>query len=150
MANRKQHVVLGFTVGVGGYALHSYAEEGRTTLPELFGAGLSGVAGALLPDIIEPATSPNHRSFFHSVSFVVIAGPPSWSYAWRIKDEQIRLAEDCEARANAMQDGFEKSLWKLQAILHRFLAGLLPGLVLGYASHLLADSVTPKGLPFLG
>jgi hypothetical protein len=150
MANRKQHAVLGFTAGVGGYALHSYIKEEKTSLPELFGAGLSGVAGAFLPDIIEPATNPNHRSFFHSVSFVGVAGPPAWSYAWRVKDEQIRQAEDCEVRANAMQDGFEKILWKLRALLHRLLAGLLPGLVLGYASHLAADAITPMGLPFLG
>ena len=149
MANRKQHAILGATAGVGGYAIYSLIKEETPSLPELIGAGLSGVAGAFLPDIIEPATSPNHRSFFHSVSFVGIAGPPAWSCAWTFKDEQIRIAKECEARALATPNGFEKFLWELRALLHKFLAGLLPGLVLGYASHLAADATTPMGLPFL-
>jgi len=150
MANRKQHTILGATAGVGGYAIYSWIKEEKPSWPELIGAGLSGAAGSLLPDLIEPATNPNHRSFFHSVSFVAVAGPPAGSWAWRFRDEQIRRAEECESRANAALDGFEKILWKLQALLHKFLAGVLPGLILGYASHLAADALTPKGLPFLG
>lgn len=150
MANRKQHAILGATAGVSGYALYSWIKQEEMSLPELVGFALSGTIGAFLPDILEPATSPNHRSFFHSVSFVGMAGPPMWSSVWRIRDEQIHLAEECEARADATLDEYEKSSWKWQAIWHRFLAGLLPGLVLGYASHLAADSLTPKGLPFMG
>jgi membrane-bound metal-dependent hydrolase YbcI (DUF457 family) len=30
--------------------------------------GLLGAAGGVAPDELEPATSPNHREFFHSVS----------------------------------------------------------------------------------
>jgi membrane-bound metal-dependent hydrolase YbcI (DUF457 family) len=149
MANRKQHAILGATVGVGGYALYSCMKKEKLSWPELLGAGLSGVVGAFLPDIIEPATSPNHRSFFHSVTFMGVAGPLVWSRVWHIRDEQVRIAEECELRANAMWDGPEKTSWKLKALLHRFLAGVLPGLILGYASHLAADATTPKGLPFL-
>ena len=75
MANRKQHIILGATAGVGGYAIYTYIKEEKPSLPELIGAGLSGAAGSLLPDLIEPATNPNHRSFFHSVSFAAVAGP---------------------------------------------------------------------------
>jgi membrane-bound metal-dependent hydrolase YbcI (DUF457 family) len=149
MANRKQHAVLGAAAGVAGYALYSLAREETMSWPESIGFALSGIIGAFLPDIIEPATSPNHRSFFHSVSFVGVAIPPMWSSAWRIRDEQIRLAKECDALADAALDEYEKISWKWQAIGHRFFAGLLPGLVLGYASHLAADSLTPKGLPFL-
>jgi membrane-bound metal-dependent hydrolase YbcI (DUF457 family) len=121
----------------------------KPSWPELLGAGLSGVAGAFLPDIIEPATNPNHRSFFHSISFMGAAGSPAWLWARCSRNERIRFAEECEARANAMGDGPEKISLELQAILHRFLAGALLGLILGYASHLAADAATPKGLPFL-
>jgi inner membrane protein len=150
MANRKQHIILGAAAGVGGCAVYSYIKEEKPSWPELIGSGLSGAAGSLLPDLIEPATNPNHRSFFHSVSFAAVAGPTAGSWAWRFRDEQIRRAEECELRANAALDGFEKILWKLQAFLHRFLAGAVPGLILGYASHLAADALTPKGLPLLG
>jgi len=121
----------------------------KLSWPELLGAGLSGVAGAFLPDIIEPATSPNHRSFFHSLTFMGVAGPLVWSRAWHIRDEQVRIAEEWELRANAIGEGPEKISCELRAILHRFLAGALPGLILGYASHLAADAATPRGLPFL-
>lgn len=149
MANRKQHAVLGAAAGVSGYALYSWIMQEEMSLPELIGFALSGTVGAFLPDIVEPATNPNHRSFFHSVSFVGAAGPTVWSSAWRVRDEQIRLAEGYEARANATLDIYEKSSLGWQAVWYRFLAGLLPGLVLGYASHLVADSLTPKGLPLL-
>src|SRR5262245_39014458 len=117
MANRKQHTILGATAGVGGYAICTYIKEEKPSWPELVGAG-----GSLLPDLIEPATNPNHRSCFHSVSFASVAGPAAGSWAWRFRDEQIRRAEECESRANATLDGFEKILWRLQALLHRFLA----------------------------
>jgi membrane-bound metal-dependent hydrolase YbcI (DUF457 family) len=149
MANRKQHAVLGAAAGVSGYALYSWINQEEMSLPELIGFALSGTVGAFLPDIVEPAITPNHRSFFHSVSFVGVTGPPTWSVVWRVRDEQIRLAEECESRANATPDNCEKSSLQWQAVWHRFLAGLLPGLVLGYASHLAADSLTPKGLPFV-
>src|SRR5262245_47631099 len=101
MANRKQHDILGATVGVGGYAIYSCMKKKILTWPDLLGAGLAGVAGAFLPDIIEPATSPNHRSFFHSVTFMGVAGSLVWSRVWQIRDEQVRIAEECELRANA-------------------------------------------------
>mgnify|MGYP000976895494 CR=1 FL=1 len=149
MANRRQHAVLGAASGVSGYALHTWVKQEEMSLPELFGFAISGTVGAFLPDIIEPATNPHHRSFFHSISFVGVAGPTAWSSAWRVRDEQIHFAEECEAQANATLDMYEKSSLQWQAIWYRFLAGLLPGLVLGYASHLAADSLTPKGLPFV-
>lgn len=149
MANRKQHIVLGAAVGVSGYALYSRMKGEKVSLPELIGASLSGIAGAFLPDLLEPATNPNHRSFFHSVTFAGAAGLSVWSRAWRVRDEQIRLAEECEWRANAVFDEHEKNVWRWKALWHRFLAGLVPGLILGYASHLAADAVTPKSLPLL-
>jgi membrane-bound metal-dependent hydrolase YbcI (DUF457 family) len=149
MADRKRHVVLGAAVGLSGYALYLWVRGEKISLPELIGASLSGVAGALLPDVLEPATNPNHRSFFHSVSFASAAGLSVWSWAWRIRDEQVRFAEECEWRANAVCDEHEKNGWRWKALWHRFLAGLIPGLILGYASHLAADAVTPKSLPLL-
>lgn len=35
---------------------------------ELFLCTAAGGAAALLPDILEPADSPNHRKFFHSIT----------------------------------------------------------------------------------
>jgi membrane-bound metal-dependent hydrolase YbcI (DUF457 family) len=149
MANRKLHAILGASAAVGFYVFYTQIKEEGMSLPELLGFTLFGTVGAFLPDVIEPATSPNHRSFFHSLSFAGVAGPPAWLWAWRIRNEQIRFAKECEMCAAVTMDEHEKSSFRWRALWHRFLAGLLPGLVIGYASHLVADAVTPKGLPFL-
>lgn len=82
-------------------------------------AAIGGVLGGMLPDILEPATSPNHRGVAHS--WVVLLGLGILGVLlWRNRD-RVNLAQ-------AFRDG----------------------LVAGYCSHLIADSVTPKALPLIG
>jgi len=80
-------------------------------------AGAVGYGAGRLPDVLEPATSPTHRQFFHSIAFLVLlSGLNVW--AW--------------------------NRWARAA------AGSLSVASLAYASHLLFDSVTPYGLPWIG
>lgn len=81
MPNRKAHIAAAATVtGIADLAwqlnrIYSSPEPpqtvwealGRINVPELFLATFVGGAVGLLPDILEPATSPNHRKFCHSV-----------------------------------------------------------------------------------
>ena len=58
---------------VGLYLADCDAKAGAQTLKPV----LSGTAAAFftnLPDILEPATSPNHRQFFHSLTFAALLG----------------------------------------------------------------------------
>ncbi|WP_462272817.1 metal-dependent hydrolase [Methanohalophilus sp.] len=80
----------------------------------IFIATIFSIIGAILPDIIEPAKSPSHRSFFHSFTMLIIAG--LFSY---------HLLTGTES-ANMSMIGF---------------------LGIGYVSHLVLDSTTPKSLP---
>lgn len=67
-----KHMAVGGLVGFGGYLLYKHLKQEPLSLA---GAVLSLLGGAfvgLLPDLLEPATNPNHRSFFHSVALVLL------------------------------------------------------------------------------
>lgn len=148
MANSREHIVWGAVAGAGACLTITWLSEQKLSLAELLGAILSGVLLAKLPDVLEPAIHPNHRSSFHSVAFAGTALPAAWSVTLEKRQEKIRLAQECERRATMSQSEQEKNTWKQQASWHRFCAGVLLGIVPGYASHLAADALTPKSLPF--
>jgi len=80
MANSKEHSdlggLIGLACGVGSYFMKhaerkKYDPNAEVDFLELIGYsatgyGLGSLAGTL-PDIIEPATDPNHRKTFHSL-----------------------------------------------------------------------------------
>lgn len=70
--NRATHQVVA-GIGVGAYLADRSSKAGAPTVNPILG----GVAAALftnLPDLLEPATSPNHRAFFHSIFFAAFVG----------------------------------------------------------------------------
>jgi len=76
--NRKLHLVIGGGLGAVLYwvvHLNKKSDDHRAKFD--WGEGLGHVAicaiGAMVPDIIEPADSPNHRGFFHSVAAGALA-----------------------------------------------------------------------------
>lgn len=94
-------------------------EEVRSTA--LVAGGLGALCGSL-PDLIEPATNPHHRQFFHSVAFAALAFEGLRRvYRWQPEDD-----------------------------LHRAIRGLT--LIAGgaYLIHLVMDSTTPMSLPLVG
>jgi len=97
------------------------AHDNETSAKPIVGATLGGL-WATLPDLLEPATHPNHREFFHSVTFAAIVG----GLAWKIKEWQP-------------EDACEDAL--------RFL--LLVGCS-AYLIHLGMDALTKRSLPLLG
>ncbi len=72
-----------------------------------------------LPDLIEPASNPNHRQFFHSWICLALVGYGTYK-AYR---------------------------WQPETKLHKLVKGLLITGGIAYSTHLLMDSTTPKGLP---
>ena len=77
MPNAKTHFVIGAAAGA---AVNATMQWGRMALHpsakfdwgEFFICTGSSGAAALLPDLLEPATSPNHRAFFHSLAMAAI------------------------------------------------------------------------------
>lgn len=103
--------------GVAGDCLPDFLEElSPATIP------LSAIIGSRLPDLIEPATSPNHRQFFHS---------------WLVFGATA-------AAIKALCD------WKPLTPKEQHIRRLLISLLAGYSSHLFLDALTTKSLPFVG
>lgn len=85
MPNKKEHfnqgLIIGFITGGGTTFLKEYQKSSnipnyeinwsRISLNSFYGS-LLGAGCGILPDLIEPATDPNHRSFFHSKAFAML------------------------------------------------------------------------------
>jgi len=147
MPNHNEHLVWGAVAGAG-YCLSSSLIRGREiSIAELFGGALSGAIASKLPDILEPATHPNHRSTFHSLCSLAGAGTVALPWMEEERQRRLQLADYARSHANASVIESDRRYWLQNALWHDFVAGLLAGLVMGYISHLVADSFTPKGLP---
>lgn len=145
MPGRKVHTAAGAIVG-GAYAWHKARGESDGNRLVETGAGiLSGALAGRLPDILEPARSPNHRGIAHSLvaGYAVTAVKlDDWSNSCRQRAEhfrQMQLLPNAEPVAQL--------LYWLAEMFWRIAAGCLNGLQAGYASHLLLDALTPRSLP---
>lgn len=118
MANGADHIAAGALTGV---AMACYGRRQSEDVNPLLAIGASTVCSKL-PDWIEPATNPDHRQFFHSVSFLVLLG-----YGLKKAHE-----------------------WKPEDKGGQFLRYLTLCAGAGYFSHLILDGLTPRSLPLLG
>ncbi len=117
MANRKGHIITGAVIGLGAYAAWKYLHKEEIKFSGAVSSLLVGGFFGLLPDILEPALNPNHRSVFHSVT---------------------ALAGMTYVGSKVISSSLDR---KTQSGMTVILAS--------YASHLLLDLMTPKGLPVL-
>jgi inner membrane protein len=149
MPNHNEHFIWGAVAGAG-YCLSSSLIRGREiSIAELLGGALSGAVASKLPDSLEPAIHPNHRSTFHSLCFLAGAGVVVLPWMEEKRQRQYQLADYARSQANASVNESDRRYWQQKTLWHEFVAGLFAGLVVGYISHLVADSFTPKGLPIL-
>lgn len=118
--NRSTHqLVAGAAAGI--YLAKRESMAGAATIKPLLG----GAAAALftnLPDILEPATSPNHRRIFHSLAFAA-------------------FLTTCLYQLNQ---------WQPQTNSEKLLRGMGMLTVSAYLIHLALDFTTPKCLPLVG
>lgn len=118
--NRSTHqLVAGAAAGI--YLAKRESMVGTTTIKPLWG----GAAAALftnLPDLLEPATSPNHRRFFHSLAFAAFLGT-------------------CLHQLNQ---------WQPQTDSEKLLRGVGMLALSAYLIHLALDFTTAKSLPLIG
>lgn len=108
-------------VAVGAVLRHAEQLRGESTGWPIGGAGLAALL-TNLPDILEPALHPNHRQFFHSLTFAALIGA-GWksAYDWKPMTEDGRF-------------------WRRVFMIG---AG-------AYLCHLALDATTAKSLPLLG
>lgn len=103
------------------YLGHEEQKRGAATAAPLAGGFACSVLTAL-PDIIEPATSPHHRQFFHSFAFAAL-----------------------------LVGGFSKlKQWDPQTPEQDLLRKLGMLAIAGYLIHLALDATTKKSLPLFG
>jgi hypothetical protein len=149
MASRRVHVALGVPSGIGAAAYAARQQTGNRLIIESVGGGVGGYVGALLPDILEPAVSSWHRSTCHSWAVVGIA-------VQTVPDEIRRWQEYCRAQAahherqrDTSQDSVARTWHGACAMFWLLAAGFAAGLAAGYASHLVLDATTARGLPLI-
>ena len=70
--NGKEHLLLGSVIGGSGYVLYRLAEKKPINMLELILYSIGGSIAGILPDILESATNPNHRSLFHSITTLIM------------------------------------------------------------------------------
>ncbi len=111
---------LGAALAVGAMTAVD-AHGGNKTIEKTAAASILAYNLGILPDLLEPAISPNHRQFFHSLAFLGMVGTGMYKlYKWEAEDELDKLIQFVLLTAGG-----------------------------AYATHLLMDSSTPKGLPVL-
>jgi membrane-bound metal-dependent hydrolase YbcI (DUF457 family) len=119
--NKKAHAAISGVTVASLLAYLRYCDP-QIRLPHPVLGGAVAAMTASSPDWLEPATSPNHRQFFHSVSFasaVVLA--LQQTYEWTPKTPMGQLTRD-----------------------------VLLCVELAYLIHLGVDATTAKSIPWLG
>lgn len=120
MANGSTHQLTA-AIAVGCAYLCVEANQQKKSAKPMLGAALAA-ALTNFPDILEPASHPHHRQFFHSLAFAGLLGVAGYKvYKWETDNP------------------FDEAM--------RFV--LLVG-VGAYLVHLLLDAGTPKSLPIIG
>lgn len=118
--NRSTHqLVAGAIAGI--YLVDRERTAGATTIRPLLGSTAAAVF-TNLPDLLEPAKSPNHRAFFHSLAFAAFLGT-------------------CLHQLNQ---------WQPQTDAEKLLRGLGILAMSAYLIHLALDFTTAKSLPLIG
>ncbi len=151
MANGQTHQRVGAWVGGGAALLYAATDSRANALVETLAGALGGWHGAMLPDILEPATSPNHRKVAHSVLTALGLTLGSANHHHRLA-ELRELAADLADRAYRVRptNAITAFVLEVAALLVQAAVGYIVGLAAGYASHLVLDAGTPKGLPLFG
>jgi membrane-bound metal-dependent hydrolase YbcI (DUF457 family) len=120
MSSGPDHRVLA-AVGVFGAASKHSSPDDHWSKHPIVAASIAAGFGTL-PDLIEPATSPHHRQFFHSIIFAAaVAFALFKTYEWQPDGEGAQIVRRALLVAGA-----------------------------AYLIHLAADATTAKSVPFIG
>ncbi len=67
MARFGTHATVGVLVSGGIAVYDSHREKGEIDFEILLAGSAGGFLGGILPDLLDPASDPNHRKFFHAI-----------------------------------------------------------------------------------
>ncbi|GJQ28800.1 MAG: hypothetical protein HBSAPP03_06840 [Phycisphaerae bacterium] len=148
MPNRREHIGIALIAQLGVELLRKSDLSDDDRFWDVIGAALGATCGGVLPDILEPALSPDHRQFAHGML-------PAAAVAWFGKGKHREGCDALYAWASAgLRPGEHAHAADGQNELPRWMrfivAGFFRAVPTGYVSHLLADATTPRGLPVFG
>jgi hypothetical protein len=147
MPSRRVHTTAGALTGAPYAWYTAQTTDELDRMVEGLGGGMGGAVGALLPDVLEPALTPNHRALAHSV----IAGLGVASVRldeWRAQCRTNADTYRAKALALPANDPGRWLYWLVE-LFWRLAAGFLAGLQAGYVSHLALDACTPRSVPLV-
>lgn len=101
MANRDMHGEVGFLVGSATYWIVMRMWNKEPKVGKAIGYGVAGAFAAMLPDWMEPPTSPNHRGPLHSAASASVAA----YYAGKLVSDPM-LNEESKAAITAISTAF--------------------------------------------
>lgn len=136
--NRTAHVNAGVACGAVTSIALACDDDRADVFLEMLGGAIGGWLGGRLPDLLEPATNPDHRAIFHSLTVGGGGNALAFSKLPQLQADLRERARQCTAAGDD---------WGALGL--NILAGLIAGLAAGYVSHLVLDSTTPKSLPIL-
>ena len=150
MARRATHNAIGIATGAMSALLLADNQSKRNRSLEVCGGCFGGSIGSWLPDKIDPATGPNHRSLGHGILPIGCVAYVSWEQLKSFQDKLRQIADELAANRSDSMTPVELGLNQIAECICRILAGMIPGVLAGYISHLALDFTTPKGLPLVG
>ena len=121
MPNFKEHLSLSVIVTTATYFAMCRYYGRQPNLGEFLICEGVGIASGAAPDILEPATNPNHRALGHSLA--VATG----------------LSKFAITKCNRQNGDWQEFLKICAAVA-----------TVSYVVHLIADGFTPNGLPLFG
>lgn len=150
MSDAKTHKKVAMASGGVAAFVVSNEKEPWKLVAETLGGVLGGFVGGKLPDIIEPAVHSWHRNVAHSVTVgtAVVRAAAKGVQAWH---ESCRAKADewAQRRRDPNLAPADRALALLAELAWRVAAGIPIGAAAGYASHLLLDAGTPRGIPLI-
>lgn len=93
--DKTEHAIVGALLGLATYGLHKLKKNEDATIHGAVGSLLLGGFAGVLPDLLEPPISPNHRSFFHSIAFftmLVGGNQKTWLLENATDDEKLVIS----------------------------------------------------------
>jgi membrane-bound metal-dependent hydrolase YbcI (DUF457 family) len=100
MPGAKTHFGLGAATSALYYAVECEQKNQNYNLEEILFAAAGGGISGVMPDQIEPAKTPNHREFFHSVLFAAGLGTGTTEI------DRLDLTEKQKAMAKSLSAGY--------------------------------------------
>lgn len=150
MSDGKFHRRVGFVAGAASACYASRNQPAHLRVVETISGALAGIVGAMLPDQIDPPTSPRHRSFGHGLVPVGAAGFWALKNLGRWQNWLRQQAQRLQQELVCETDGFRRALLNIAIVGCAVAAGAIAGLIGGYISHVALDALTPASLPVFG